>query len=298
MKHYTFAACILAAAAPAHADSLTVRGGISGDLATEYVYSSDDFQNPYKTDYGMGAEFAAIYSFANLWGHPLELGMSFGLLSGDGDTGAAAGGSCNINTYLGIISDCQDRATADNTTWYGELSAMTSFAIGGAGTEVLAGLGVLHINDDIDGAYLYPTGYENFVSRETTYNGAGIKLGLRHSFAMSNGGRINLEGIAGAYTGRRKVSIHDTETNSGSVTQIAESSESRTLGVYSIELRPSYQFAADWAGQGALMDVGLSYRHFFNVADTRDTTGKTTLGNEKDDLSAASIFVGLTIPLR
>jgi len=81
----------------------------SSGFNTDFVYSQDDNTGQeYLADYGLGAMTTLTYTLdQGLWGHPVEFGFQLGLLNGNTDI-VTPPTSCGIDTYHGLISDCQD----------------------------------------------------------------------------------------------------------------------------------------------------------------------------------------------
>jgi len=286
------------------ANNFSIRGGISSGLNTDFVYSQDrNTGQEFTSGYGLGAMTTLTYTLdQGLWGHPVELGFQLGLLHGRSEV-VTPPTTCGIRTYLGLINDCQDSAVVTNNTLFAEGSAMLSFGTGK--TEFLAGIGALHVRNNLSAEYLYPTGYENFVQRDTRFTGAGLKLGARREFTLKNGSRFQLEGFLGAYRGSRSMSIQDIEILTGAggaVTDNQTANYDETITAYSLEISPSLVYDAPWAGNGSTFEVGLSYKHLFNVVDTRNVVAHYdpafTHGNLDDDISYTTVFVGLSIPLK
>ena len=297
-------AAICLSASIGYADSFSIRGGISSGFNTDFIYSQDDNTGQeYLADYGLGAMTTLTYTLdQGLWGHPVEFGFQLGLLHGNTEI-VTPPTSCGIDTYLGLISDCQDSAGVTNNTLFAEGSALLSF--GSGKTEYLAGIGALHVRNDLNAEYLYPTGVENFVQRDTRFTGAGLKVGARREFAMNNGGRFQLEGFLGAYRGSRSMGIHDVEIltgGGGAVSRDQTANFDETITAYSLEISPSLVYNAPWVGNGATFEVGLSYKRLFNVVDTRNVVyhydPAFSRGNLNDDISYTTVFVGLSIPLK
>ncbi|WP_434286854.1 hypothetical protein [Celeribacter sp. SCSIO 80788] len=295
---------MLLGAAMAQADSLTQYGGVGLNVGTDYPFAFDyDDGTAVEADYGMAGVLGFVYTKdQGLFNKPLELAVEAGVLVGDDSHGHDLISDCSggVSTYLGLISDCQDRADVENLTYWLDASAMIDFGAAGGNTDLLAGLGVLHFANKLDADYLYPLGYENFVDRDTSFTGAGLKMGARHRIAMQNGMTLNLAGFAGAYYGERKLEISDSETYLGTPGSDVRLTEKSNETVYSLELRPSISMAADWAGADATMEFGVSYKHFFNVVDETgygDHSGDDAGGDFDGDVSALTAFFGVTIPM-
>lgn len=303
-KILVFSTVLCMSATSSFANSFSIRGGISSGFNTDYIYSQDHFTGQeFTSDYGLGAMTTLTYTLdQGLWGHPVELGFQLGLLHGSSDV-VTPPLSCGIDTYLGLISDCQDSVGVSNNTLFAEGSAMLSF--GSGKTEFLAGIGALHVRNDLSAQYLFPAGLENFVQRDTRFTGAGIKLGARREFALKNGSWFQLEGFLGAYRGSRSMSIQDIEIDTGgggAITDNQTANFDETITAYSLEISPSLVYDAPWAGNGSTFEVGLSYKRLFNVVDTRNVVDHYdpafSHGNLDDDISYTTIFVGLSIPLK
>ena len=303
-----YLAVATAAIAPqlASADELILRGGIASGFANEYTYALeiDDGETPINTDYGLGTMGSATYSMDNVYKKfGLDLSLQFGVLLGKDDSGDPLDNSCYINTYLGLLRDCQDRADTENQTAYADLSALGRFEVGSGQTELLAGVSYLGIKNQLETDYLYPNGYENFVSRDTEFSGLGLKIGARHQVPLQNGMTIQIEGFVAQYRGDRTTEIVDFETDDGSPNDEQTASSTDSIDVTTFELTPSVMMDAAWAGDGATMEFGISYKLLSGVIDTRNFVDHGSIdpfeeGDEFGDVSSTSIFVGLTIPLQ
>lgn len=298
----------------AAADELTLRGSFASGFANDYIYALEDpTSDTIDTDYGRGALGSVNYKFDQIYGNVgLDLGLQLGVLSGSDDTGGELNSECDggIETFLGLIADCQDRADTENTTAFAEASALATYTVGSGNTELLAGLSYLQVRNDVDAEYLFPGGFENFVDRDTEFSGFGLKLGARHTIPLQNGMNFNLEGFVAQYRGDRTLQIDDEETFDGGPNDFETVTIEDTTDVTTFELTPSLSMPATWAGKNATMEFGVSYKLFSGVVDTRNVVshGGTNAnggpaidafseGTENDDISATSIFAGLTIPL-
>ncbi|PRY76992.1 hypothetical protein CLV80_107169 [Yoonia maritima] len=303
-----YLAVATAAIAPqlASADELVLRGGIASGFANEYTYAleDDDGETPINTDYGLGMMGSATYSMDNVYKNiGLDLNLQFGVLLGKDDSGDPLDNSCYITTYLGLIPDCQDRADTENQTAYADLSALGRFEVGSGLTELLAGVSYLGIKNQLETDYLYPNGFENFVSRDTEFSGLGLKIGARHQVPLQNGMTIQIEGFVAQYRGDRTTDIVDFETSNGSPNDEQTASATDTIDVTTFELTPSVLMDAAWAGDGATMEFGISYKLLSGAIDTRNFVDHGSIdpfeeGDEFDDVSSTSIFAGVTIPLQ
>ncbi|WP_373636754.1 hypothetical protein [Yoonia sp. BS5-3] len=290
----------------ASADELTLRGGIASGFEQEYVYALDeaDGTTPISTDYGLGGMASATYRMDDVYNNfGLDLSLQFGVLSGNDDSGDPLDNSCYITTYLGLLDDCQDRADTENMTAYADVSALGRYALGSGQTELLAGLSYLALKNEVDAEYLYPGGFENFVSRDTEFSGLGLKIGARHQIPLQNGMTVQIEGFVAQYRGDRTMDINDLETSSGSFNDEQDASYEDTIDVTTFELTPSVMMNAAWAGDGATMEFGLSYKLLSGIIDTRNVVEHGNIlafdeGDEFADVSSTSIFAGLTIPLQ
>lgn len=296
----------------AAADELTLRGSFASGFANDYIYALEDqTAETIYTDYGFGGLGSANYKIDSLYGDVgLDLGLQLGLLTGSDDTDGELNSDCDggIETFLGLIDDCQDRADTENTTAFAEVSALATYTIGSGNTELLGGLSFLKMRNDVDAEYLFPEGFENFVDRDTEFSGFGLKLGARHTIPLQNGMNFNLEGFVAQYRGDRTLQIDDEETDEGATSQFETVKFKDTADVTTFELSPSISMPAEWAGQNATMEFGVSYKLFSGVVDTRNVVehgganggleiDAFSEGDENDDISATSIFAGLTIPL-
>ena len=146
MKNLCIGACVISTslcAQGAFADELTLRGAFASGFADDYAYALEDpTSDPIDTNYGLGAMGSANYKFDNIYRNfGLDLGVQFGFLAGSDDTGGESNSDCDgaIETYLGLISDCQDVAATENTTAFAEASALATYTIGSGNTEYWAG---------------------------------------------------------------------------------------------------------------------------------------------------------------
>lgn len=305
VKALSLAVAASVVALSAHADSLSHYGALGLNSGTDFPFAADyDDGTVFNADYGMALSYGLIYKKDQgfLGGRPMEFGLELGVLKGDDSKGHELISDCDggVDTYLGLIDDCQDRADIENLTYWLDASAMVNLAPAGGASDFLAGLGVLAFSNNLDADYLYPLGYENFVSRDTSFLGAGVKVGARHRMPLQNGTVFTLAGFAGAYRGEREMKIHDYETYVGGFNSEDSLTVKSTETVFTLEIRPSITMDAAWAGQGATMEFGLSYKHFFNVVDQTgygDHEGTDFGGSTDGDVSATSAFFGVTIPM-
>lgn len=306
MKNATLSIGFLVAASAAQADSITHYGAISGNFTDEVPYAENKpTDDPYNANLGLGLSYGLVYRDEEgpLFGRPMEYGLEAGVLRGSETTGDAVGGSCDVETYIGLIYDCQDVANFDSLTYWIDASAMVNFGQAGGATDLLAGIGALHYGSITNTEFLYPTGWENFIDRDTTFTGAGIKVGARHRIEMQNGMTLNLAGFGGAYAGERVTDIYDLELDTGSggvfLDEQSMTVRDRTT-VYTLELRPSIDIPVDWIGVGSTFEVGISHKIFLNAIDSTGYGQHLSVdlgGDMNGSFSATSIFAGITIPM-
>lgn len=315
MKHSrvsTFLILAALCAQTAQADELRLRGGIASGFNSDYTYALgfEDTER-FTTDYGLGGNGSISYRMDNVYaGFGLELGLQFGVLSGSDDTGGALESDCQTETFLGLISDCHDRVDVENLTSFAEIDALASYGIGGGQTTLLGGVSALGFRNQLEADHLFPGGFESFVDRDTEFTGFGLKVGARHVVPLQNGMSINIEGLVGRYRGERSMDITDDRFFDDTQIELAEESFDDTIDVTTFELTPSLSMPANWAGDGATMEFGISYKLFQGIVDSRNVVAHGgsdfevigaidafEVGEIDDDVSSTSIFAGLTIPL-
>ncbi len=297
----TFLIVTTLCAQTAQADELRLRGGITATLDSEYTYATiNDTTDQITADYGTGGMIALNYMIDDLYGGVgLDLGLQFSTVSG-GDLFAPDG--CDAQTFLGLISDCQDSAEVDNRTSFADIHALTSYSLGSGQTQLLAGVSALGFRNELNSEHLFPGGFENFVDRDTEFRGLGVKLGARHQIALPRDLTFNIEGFVGQYRGDREMTITDLETDAGEFNQLQEETLEDKIDVTTIEITPSILMPAAWAGDGASIEFGISYKLFQGVVNTRNVVAHGEFdafeaGRENDDIATTSLFAGLTIPL-
>ena len=315
MKHSRVSTSLILAAffaQTAQADELQLRGGIASGFNSDYTYALGfDDTDRFTTDYGLGGTGSITYRMDDVYaGFGLELGLQFGVLVGSDDTGGALDNDCKTETFLGLIPDCHDRADVESLTSFAEIDALASYDIGGGQTTLLGGISALGFRNELEADYIFPSGFESFVDRDTEFAGLGLKLGARHVIPLQNGMSINIEGLVGRYRGERRMQIKDDRFVDGTPDELAEESFNDTIDVTTFELTPSLAMPASWAGDGATMEFGVSYKLFQGIVDSRNVVAHGgsdfeqigsidafEVGAVDDDVSSTSIFAGLTIPL-
>lgn len=304
MKHSRISALsilIALGAQTATADELRLRGGLTTGQESEYIFGGVvDTTQTFTTGYGLGGMIGLNYMTDDLVG---SVGLDLGLqaIGLSGDTTEDPGG-CEIHTFLGLISDCQDRVEVGSQTAFADIHALASYTVNAGQTELLGGLSALGFRNALTSDHIFPTGFENFVDRDTEFAGLGVKLGARHQVALSRGLTLNIEGFVGQYRGDREMTISDLETEEGVFSELREATFNDEIDVTTLELTPSIAMAADWVADGATMEFGVSYKLFQGIVDTRNVVAHGDFdafegGDATDDIATTSLFAGLTIPL-
>lgn len=302
MKKSPVALSLILSASIGHADSITHYGAIAGNFASDIPYAQNNTTDEvYDANFGLGLSYGFIYrdDMGPLGGRPIEYGFELGALVGTEDTGSFVPDGCVIDTYLGLNSNCEDIANLESLTYWVDASAMVNFSAPGGATELLAGIGLLHFSNQIDVEHLYETGSEDFYDRDTTFTGAGIKLGARHKITLQNGMMLNLAGFGGVYGGERETDIRGERRDGGDGSLLGSDSlvVTNDATVYVVELRPSINIATEWAGPDGMLEVGISHKQFLSIIDTSgygDHEGLDLGGDVDDNFSTTSIFAGIT----
>ena len=304
MRHIgigTFMTVMALGVQTAQADELRLRGGLTSGLQSEYIFGSeDDTGEAFSTDYGAGGMIGLNYfSDEIIAGVGADLGLqAIGVVGDD----VLDLGDCDIQTYLGLIRNCHDRVEVGNETAFLDAHALASYTINAGQTQLLGGLSALGFRNALTSDHLFEGGFESFVDRDTEFGGLGVKLGARHQVELSRNMTLKLEGFVGQYRGDREMKISDFETDEGVFNQLREATFTDQIDVTTLEITPSISMAADWAGAGASVEFGVSYKLFQGIADTRNVVSHGEFdafegGDQTDDIATTSLFAGLTIPL-
>ncbi|MFQ1702538.1 hypothetical protein ACJ5NV_18290 [Loktanella agnita] len=306
MKFTYFSAVTLFTAICSHtayADELRLRGGVASGVGSDYIYSRDRLNGfeDIVADYGLGGMGSASYRMDDLYaGVGLELGVQFGVLAGDDST---TNDDCDAATFLGLNDNCHAQVNTENLTSFAEADALARYTLGNGRTALLGGLSVLTFRNELQVEHLFEGGDEFFIDRDTEFTGLGLKLGARHVVPLQNGMDLNLEAMIGRYRGDRTMQIVENVTELGQPDARFDARFDETIDVTSFELTPSVAIPAQWAGDGAVMEFGVSYKLLQSAVDTRNVvdhegTDAFEAGKIDDDVSATSVFAGLTIPFK
>lgn len=286
--------------------TLSFRGGVAGSLQ-QYPYAIasvaglpaiDDIG---ESDYGIGGFVSVTYGISDVFnGYGLEASLSFMQLEGDDAFGEPAPGSGATTPAIFDVLTLShgvgmDGAEVSNTATSGQARLLGTRTLSATGTQVLAGLGILSFQNDIDGMMFFP-GEFSVQSRETDFLGAGLVLGVRHDLPVSDTWALGLEGFGGVYRGDRELRIRDNYEGTVGMLDLTEE-----VTVYSLDLAVSLEREVGFFDRAGSINVGVSYNALFGVVDTANyggnfaTGNSSPTGNVNDDFDAFSLFVGYTL---
>lgn len=261
---------------------------------------------PIKTEYGFGAMGEIAYEDTDLFSatRGLLFNLEVSYLQKDDDSGTPIDGACHTGVFLGLLAECFDRVDIQSDTWVVDAALLQTFRpFEDPSIRVAIGPSVLWVKDNKNADYLYPSNISDFVTRDTSFFGGGLKAGIGKSFALTDRLSFAVDAFAAAVYGRKKTDIDDIRTRNGAFEASESASFSDNLFVYTAEITPVFSYALDGALGGASFEFGGAYKHIWNPLFTSNTEsyfgnpGPFALGDRKDDIGVLSGFIGLTVPL-
>ncbi|MES0825901.1 hypothetical protein [Ruegeria sp. SCP11] len=275
---------------------LTLRGGY-GTSFSDYPYAYDNFdQSVIESDYGSGfyghIALTDDAMFGSLGG---EISFTYNRLTDDDDYDD--GDRCSTFDVISLShSLCMNGAETENTTRFGQFRIMATHEYPDQGVQVLGGVGVLDFSSKSDGMMFYP-GESSDQHRSNDFTGIGLLLGARKSFQLRGQTSLQIEGIAGVYSGNRSLKINDEWV--GNIGELAINDQQT---VYSLDLSANVSVPAERIVSGGMFEFGVAYTRLFNVMDTSNYNPDTlpvvgNPGSVDDDVDALSVFFGLQIPI-
>lgn len=200
-----------------------------------------------------------------------------------------------------------DEVETSSETQFGQFRIMATHDHAPSGTQLLGGFGALSFSSDIKNRRV-DIAYFNTVDlkRSADYKGMGLVAGARKAIPIGNNAMLQLEGIAGVYSGHRDLKLDEVQAG-GFTTKHNEFSTRTRQTVNFLDLAASVELPADRIAPGGVFEFGLAYTRLFNVMDTSTyndyshTYAKLNSislpGSADDDVDALSLFFGLQIPL-